>query len=285
MCGHKAGARRTQRTHAWKRGQRRTILAAAATLSPSLLPFMIWLPEESREVKTCELAIKTFCFMNLKKMHFATSGMLSVYAGVISGLAVLGRLHAGSSENVKQECPARVCKSVQQKCQARSSKSVKKGCQERVSNKECPVRVSCQESSKECPARVSFQECPARVSGKSLQQKCQARVSRKSVNKECPARVSSKSVQQVSPIRVPRKQFLSRVSKRVSGKNVPQGCLTRVSCKGVQYKSSQTWEHSGSWVLSGLFPKREPHSKLFGKSKQNQFFLPLKAVPIDCWTS
>ena len=100
---------------------------------------------------------------------------------------------------------------------------------------------------KQCPARVSRKSTFSKVFDKSVRQDYRARLSSMTQSRYSTS-MSPKSVEQVCPIRASRKQCRSRVSR----KNAPQGCFPRVSCKGALYKSSQTWAHSGAWVLSGF---------------------------------
>ena len=58
-------------------------MAAAATLSPTLFPFMISLPEESMVSEHLRIRNKKLRLYGYKKTHFASLEMLSgVYAGV-----------------------------------------------------------------------------------------------------------------------------------------------------------------------------------------------------------
>ena len=108
---------------------------------------------------------------------------------------------------------------------------------DKIAQKQCPA----------CPARVSRKGTFSRVSDKSVRQGYRTRLF-SMIHSRYSTSMLPKSVEQVCPIRVSRKQCRSRASR----KNVPEGCFPRVACKGALYKSFQTWEHSGTWVLSGF---------------------------------
>ena len=69
-----------------------------------------------------------------------------------------------------------------------------------------------------------------------------------SISQECPARVSSKSVsdqsvQEAVAFKSVKKSVKQECPARIFDKSVLQGCPIQ--------EFSKTWEHSGSWVLSG----------------------------------
>ena len=187
----------------------------------------------------------------------------------LSSKSVLSRASSksvlsGVSSSVEKES---VAKSVKQECPFKSVlhpvNSVQDGCLTRVSSKSVltrPPSKSAHKSVQKLPSKSVKKECPL----KSVWQERQARVSDKSVGEEwqeCPA-WSFQDIQQECRARVSSKCFGSQCPK--SGffqfesvkKSVKQEC-PRMSHKsvlqGVSHKSSQTWQHSGSWVLSDFF--------------------------------